>query len=46
MIFMFERAGQAYLAANAGRVAIKKHGSCLDKPCCHGILSVMQKIQS
>lgn len=43
---MFARAGQAYLVANADRAAIKKHGSCLPKPYCHGILSVIKDIPS
>ncbi|WP_350306495.1 HAD-IIB family hydrolase [Photorhabdus viridis] len=41
---MFARAGQGYLVANADRDAIKKHGNSLDKPYCHGILSIIERI--
>lgn len=41
---MFARAGQGYLVSNADRGAIKVHGSSLDKPYCHGILSIVKGI--
>lgn len=41
---MFERAGHAYLVANADRTAIDMHGYCLDRPYCHGILSVLKGV--
>lgn len=41
---MFERAGHAYLVANADSAAIKMHGNNLDKPYCHGILSILKGV--
>jgi len=41
---MFSQAGHAYLVANADHLAISLHGNCLDKPYCHGILSVLAEI--
>ncbi|CDM90770.1 HAD-IIB family hydrolase [Xenorhabdus bovienii] len=38
---MFECVGHSYLVANAEKTAIQKHGSNLNKPYCHGILSVL-----
>ncbi len=38
---MFAQAGRAYLVANADQTAISRHGSRLEKPYCHGILSVL-----
>lgn len=41
---MFERAGHAYLVANADSTAIDMHGRSLDRPYCHGILSVLKGV--
>jgi len=41
---MFARAGRGYLVANADSAAIKVYGSSLDKPYCHGILSILEGI--
>lgn len=42
---MFERSGHSYLVSNADPEAVKRHGVCLDKPYCHGILSVLKGIK-
>lgn len=41
---MFNRAGHAYLVANADQAAIDIHGHSLEKPYCHGILSIVERI--
>ncbi|MEI6893495.1 MAG: HAD hydrolase family protein, partial [Colwellia sp.] len=42
---MFSRSGNSYLVSNADPVAVKQHGERLDKPYCHGILSVLKGIK-
>ncbi|EJS89213.1 hypothetical protein AAUPMC_11177 [Pasteurella multocida subsp. multocida str. Anand1_cattle] len=41
---MFAVAGNGYLVANADKHAIERYGKCLDKPYCHGILSVLRQL--
>lgn len=41
---MFAVAGAGYLVANADQYAIQAYGACLDKPYCHGILSVLTQL--
>lgn len=41
---MFASAGKGYLVANADRIAVAHHGSCLEKTYCHGILSVLKEL--
>lgn len=42
---MFERSGHGYLVSNADPEAVKQHGTNLDEPYCHGILSVLKGIK-
>lgn len=41
---MFAKAGHGFILSNGDPAAIARHGSSLDKPYCHGILSVLEKI--
>ena len=42
---MFAKSGYSYLVSNADPIAIKQHGNSLNKPYCHGILSVLEGIK-
>ncbi|XWY22617.1 HAD-IIB family hydrolase [Bisgaard Taxon 45] len=42
---MFAVAGHGYLVSNAEQSAIEQYGKCLDKPYCHGILSILSQLK-